>query len=64
MCMETAQAGEQEVEELGEILSNTRSEYKALQMRNAELLRVHNELTQQLRRNVRYCDAWYVCVNI
>ena len=52
MCVETAQAGEREMEQLAQALTATGSEFQALQIRNIELLRVHNELTVQFRRRV------------
>ena len=51
--METAQTREQEVEELAHALTDTRSELKALQMRNTELLKLHNELAHRLRKKVK-----------
>ena len=57
MCVETVQAGEKEVEQLSQALSDTRSEHKALQIRNTELIRAHNELALQLRRRVRVCAS-------
>ena len=51
-CVETAQAGEREVERLTRTLGDTRSEYRTLQIKNTELVKAHNELSQKLRRKV------------
>lgn len=61
--MESAQAGEREVEQLSQALSDTRSEFKALQMRNTELLRAHNELALQIRKRVRI-PVLFACCNV
>lgn len=62
--MESAQAGEREVEQLSQALSDTRSEFKALQMRNTELLRAHNELALQMRKRVRIPSRFCLHANV
>lgn len=52
MSMEAAHSRGQVVEELTQALSDTRCEYKALQIKNTQLLNANSELAQQLRLKV------------
>ena len=60
--VETARSGGQEVEELTQALSDTRVQCKALQLKNSELVRAHNELTQQLRKQVKKIAHSSICL--